>query len=163
MNLTVSQWIQIAAIAISAVISISRWVWDAKKASRSVQAIQIVNEATLIKPRTKTSLGTRVAFFAPLVVLLWQTLSPGAITQFDFGIMIFSGMTFTGFMVIQVVNTVGMILEGAAAESQLIGKIIEGHRAQVESMTRLVDVLGIRSSANAKDEENEQVASGNRP
>ena len=150
MNPTVSQWLQIAAIAVSAIISISRWVWDAKKASRSIQTIQTVSEMKLSKPRAKTSFGARIGFFSPLAVLLWQTLSLGAITRFDFGIMIFSGITFTGFMMLEVVHAVGVILEGQVAETRLLGKIAEGQGSLAEAMTRMVDVMGLRSSESTK-------------
>ena len=159
MNLTASQWLQIAAIAVSAVISIARWVWDARRAAKSIQAIQTVSDAKLATPRAKTRLGTRIAFFAPLIVLLWQTLSPGSITRFDFGIMVFSGVTFTGFMMLQIVNTVGMILEGSAAEANLTRKTVDGQVAQVALMTQIAEDLRSRTGkVGAPNEENEQAA-----
>jgi len=141
MNITVSQWLQIAAIAISAVISISRWVWDAKKASRDMQTIQKASDPKLNVARNATSFGSRVAFFSPLAVILWQALSPGAATRFDLGIMILSGLVFTGFLMLQIVAMVRMILECVAAQSTLFRDMVVVYKDDVANTTKIIATM----------------------
>jgi hypothetical protein len=111
MNITLSQWLQIAAIAISATISISRWVWDARKDKKTIADIQKMSDANEPKVRTLTPISNRLAFFLPLIVLFWQMLSPGEVTRFELGVMILASTTFLGFIILGLRGSFSILMD----------------------------------------------------
>ena len=131
MNLTVSQWLQLAAIAASAVISISRWVWDAKKDKRTINDIQTANDAVERQSRPKVPLSSWFGFFTPILIIIYQMLTPGAMTRFDLGLMLLSSIVFLGFISLSIARSLNVILRSHTElinlymeHSKLLGELI---------------------------------------
>jgi hypothetical protein len=146
MNLTASQWLQIAAITVSAVISVARWVWDARKERRSIQADQQINETTERVARSDTPVKNKLAFFLPIAVLVWQTLKSGELERVDFGIMLSASVVFIAFMVVGLHRSCAICIAAS----------IDNLRV----MNRIVDLTSMEITSQEKQTRSEQVGGG---
>ena len=157
MEITLSQWLQIAAIAVSAIISISRWVWDARKDKKTIADIQKMSEVNEPKARTRTPLGNRLAFFLPLIVLFWQMFTPGELTRFELGVMMLASITFLGFIVIGLRDSFSALMDSDYLTAKLYHKVL---MSQTEHTTLMVDSLRQSNEALALLRKNARAEQG---
>jgi hypothetical protein len=146
MSLTVSQWIQVVGIIISASISIAKWVWDARREKRSIQGIQQNSEATERAARGDTPVINKIAFFVPLVILVWQTYKQGDLERVDFGIMLSASVVFIAYMV-QGLHRSCAICVAASIDN-------------LRMMNKVVDLTGLALATQDKQTRSERVGGG---
>ena len=120
MNFTVSQWLQIIAIAVSIATPVSRWVWDARRQSKIIQPDQTTNDVIDKPIRHQKRKGRWSESLLPFCILGGQTLFGGELTNFDLGIMLFSVLAIIGSWSLWLGECLLLISHGQAAQSKLL-------------------------------------------
>lgn len=155
MNFTVSQWLQIIAIAVSAAIPVSRWVWDARRQSRIIQPVQTTRDVADIPTRHQKRKGDWLASALPFCILGLQAFFGGELTRFDFGIMMFAVVLIVGNWALWIGGLIGSVSDCQLLLSQSLRSILEVQLHQSEAIQRLSDQV---AASHSQNEENEQAA-----
>lgn len=132
MSLNESHWISIAALAVQTVISVSRWSWDARKETRSSQAEVSNKEVADIPNRPQKPKSGWWGSALPFCILGWHTVFGGALTRFDFGIMIFAVCLIVGNWALWLGRILVNISDSQVAHSRVLSIIVKLQSQQNE-------------------------------
>ena len=144
MNLTTSQWLQIAAIIISTTITLLKWRWDAKRIESTINVEKKAAEIMPDMPRFHVSWSTRIALLCPLAVLAWQTFRSGEMTRFDFGIMIFSSLAFISFVSLLLASRLYTVIRLQAYMAVSVADLVQSFGGKIRKFTDMMNTIGNR-------------------